>query len=190
MRILHGTKSVRLTYKIDATEYCLFSVASTSLQSDRRDDIENNLSSRIVNYIQRNPGAHLRDIKRNLDCGVGSLQYQLTQLEDDGVIHSIIKGNSKHFFTGDYTQDDSILLIFAHARNPVVHSIICECLDNPLTTKAELSRVIGVDISVVSYYVNILLQEDILEPIRVFGREKPVQVSHWAIESINHVDSV
>jgi predicted transcriptional regulator len=165
----------------------MFIVSSGTVVGERRELSEDQpLRKRIHAYVDSNPGVHLRDIKRNLDCAMGGLQYQLSQLEDEGIIKYIVKGNTKHFFIHDYCEDDRILLVMAHARNPIISEIIWSCVRENGLTRAELARKLGYDISVVSYYVNKLLTDDILKTIPVFGREKPLGVTDWAFESLHN----
>ena len=36
---------------------------------------------KTLNYISSNPGCHLRQIQRELDVSIGTVQYQLNKLE-------------------------------------------------------------------------------------------------------------
>ena len=42
----------------------------------------------IRDFIQRNPGSHLRRIKKELNISMGTVQYQLNRLENNGIITS------------------------------------------------------------------------------------------------------
>jgi DNA-binding MarR family transcriptional regulator len=45
--------------------------------------------SKVLVYIQQNPGCHLRRIKNEIGMSMGSVQYQLFRLEKRGRITSI-----------------------------------------------------------------------------------------------------
>ena len=46
----------------------------------------------IRDFIQRNPGSHLRRIKKELNISMGTVQYQLNRLEKNGIITSSKRG--------------------------------------------------------------------------------------------------
>lgn len=45
-------------------------------------------TERVLLFIQHNPGCHLRQIKRDLDMSMGTVQYHLNLLEKSGKISS------------------------------------------------------------------------------------------------------
>ena len=61
------------------------------------DDIQNN-AERILQFIQQNPGFHLRQIKRELNLSMGTIQYHLTLLEKNGKIISDKHALHRHYF--------------------------------------------------------------------------------------------
>ncbi|MHA1903680.1 MAG: winged helix-turn-helix transcriptional regulator [Candidatus Thorarchaeota archaeon] len=138
------------------------------------------LRERVVDEIAANPGIHLRELHRSLGCAMGALQYHLKHLEKDGLVSSLRNGNSRHFYSQDITPDEEIMRLMALARNPTIASILDEVLTKGRVTQAELSRTLLLDKSLISYYVSSLLKADVLNTVRVFGRERPVIMSSWA----------
>jgi DNA-binding MarR family transcriptional regulator len=138
------------------------------------------LRDRIVDEVATNPGIHLRELHRSIGCAMGALQYHIKILEDAGDVVSIRNGNVRHIFPADFSLEDRVLVLTAIARNPTVGLILSECVKNGQTTQAEISKVLDVDKSLVSYYTSSLLRADILRSIKVFGREKPVVLTDWA----------
>ncbi len=138
------------------------------------------LRDRIMEEVMNNPGIHLRELHRSIGCAMGALQYHLKHLENDGLLVSLRAGNVRHLFPQGYSTEERVLLLTALARNPTVSSILGECLKNGQTTQAEISRDLAVDKSLISYYTSSLLKADILQSIKVFGREKPVILTDWA----------
>ncbi len=143
------------------------------------------LREQILSVVALNPGIHLRELHRELGCAMGALQYHLRILEREGQIVSLRNGNSRHFFTPDFSSEERVQRLAAMARNPVVNSILSECAKNGLTTQAEISRSLNIDKSLVSYYVTGLLKAGVLNPVKVFGRERPVILSDWARSTID-----
>ena len=66
---------------------------------------------RILQYIQNNPGCHLRQIKRELTMSMGTIQYHLNLLEKQGKISSERKNLHKHYFPiGLFEQNEKDIL--------------------------------------------------------------------------------
>jgi predicted transcriptional regulator len=162
-------------------------ILGTVVADRRRDSRVTKLRDRVVEEISINPGIHLRELRRHLDCAMGALQYHLRNLEGDSIITAIKMGNSKHFFLIDYSNDESALELTAQLRNPKIQTIIQECMSNGRITQAELSRIMDLDKSLISYYVGGLVDADILKTIKVFGREKPLVLTEWASLAITQL---
>ena len=52
----------------------------------------------VIEYVGGHPGAHLREIKRGLKMGMGTIQYHLYTLEREGKIVSRRQGLRKRFY--------------------------------------------------------------------------------------------
>jgi len=167
------------------TPSTFFSLAVGTVVVDRRSEKhEPRLRDRVVNGIEMNPGIHLRELQRYIGCAMGALQYHVKHLETDGLIVSIRTGNSKHFFMSDFAQDDNVLTLTALSRNPTIQSILLEIVEKGRVTQADLSRTLELDKSLISYYSSALVKADVLNIVRVFGRERPVILSEWASSAI------
>lgn len=163
-----------------------FVIAIGTISIDRREDRKiQKLRERVLDEVVTNPGIHLRELHRTIGCAMGALQYHIRFLEQDGLVISLRNGNVKHLFAPGYSSDERIMLLTAMARNPTVGSILNECASNGQTTQAEISRVLSVDKSLISYYINSLLDANILRSVKVFGREKPVLLTEWARTAID-----
>ena len=164
----------------------LIVVALGTVSLDRtKDKREIPLREQILTEITLNPGIHLRELHREIGCAMGALQYHLRIMESEGQVVSLRNGNVRHLFTPDFTAEERVQRLAAMARNPVVSSILSECAKNGLTTQAEISRTLDVDKSLISYYVSGLLKADILNSVKVFGRERPVILTEWARDMID-----
>jgi hypothetical protein len=153
-----------------------------------RDRKEIKLRDRIVDEVGASPGIHLRELHRIIGCAMGALQYHLKNLEAVGEVVSIRIGNVRHIFPPDYSLEDRILVLTALSRNSTVGLILSECMKNGRTTQAEISKVLNVDKSLISYYTSSLLKADVLRSIKVFGREKPVVLTDWARSALVGLD--
>jgi len=156
-----------------------------TISVDAGEDKHDTLRARILHEIENFPGIHLRELRRHLDCAMGALQYHLSNLEEAGLVVSHRMGNTRHLFIDGFTSEGRNMELAALIRNPTVRSIIQQCLAESEITQAELSRVLSLDKSLVSYYVSSLLDADVVQKLKVFGREKPLIVKEWAAEAIS-----
>ncbi|MHA1576709.1 MAG: winged helix-turn-helix transcriptional regulator [Candidatus Thorarchaeota archaeon] len=167
------------------TPSSFFSLAIGTVVVDRRSEKHvPRLLDRVVNGIAVNPGIHLRELQRYVGCAMGALQYHVKNLETDGLVVTIKSGNSKHFFLSAFAQDDNVLTLTALSRNPTIQSILLELVDKGRVTQADLSRTLELDKSLISYYTSTLVKADVLNIVRVFGRERPVILTSWASSAI------
>ncbi|MHA1772187.1 MAG: winged helix-turn-helix transcriptional regulator [Candidatus Thorarchaeota archaeon] len=151
---------------------------------EKRSEKTASLRCRIITEISENPGIHLRELLRNVGCAMGALQYHLKNLEQTGVVVSIRSGNSKHFFMADFSSDTQVLQLAALLRNPTIHAIIDECKANGQVTQAHLSRMLSIDKSLISYYAMSLIDSGFLKIIPVFGRERPLALTEYAMSAL------
>ena len=52
----------------------------------------------VLEYVEVHPGAHLREVKRALNLGMGTVQYHLYTLEREGKVVSRRQGLRKRFY--------------------------------------------------------------------------------------------
>ncbi len=95
-------------------------------------------SARILEHIQENPGSHLRQIKRELDLAMGTVQYHLNLLEKQGKITSEKQNFHKYYFpAGLFEKNEKsilqilnqetareILLLILEKKNPTQTDIV------------------------------------------------------------------
>lgn len=176
-----GTSIVLGTGLLQSTHgpFIIVLAIGTVIAVAKQEERTSRLRERILDEVSSSPGIHLREMHRNLGCAMGALQYHLKQLEAQRFITSVKSGNSRHFFTSEFSPDEQVLRLTALIRNPIVSSILMQCLAGNRTTQADLSRLLSIDKSLVSYYVGHLIREDMLNTVPVFGREKPLVVTDW-----------
>ncbi len=160
-------------------------IAIGTIVADGRGDVKSKkLRDRIIEEIVQSPGIHLRELHRVLGCAMGALQYHITNLLNEGLIISFQSGNTRHFFSYDFAEDDNILQLASLIRNPTIKSIISQSMKHDRITQAELSRTLSLEKSLISYYANNLVDMGILKTIKVFGRERPLALMDWARDAI------
>lgn len=92
----------------------------------------------VLQFIQKNPGCHMRQIQRDLDMAMGTIQYHLSSLEEMGKIISERAESHRFYFPvgsfGDFernilkilNQDSAreILLFIIERKNPTQTDIV------------------------------------------------------------------
>ena len=118
----------------------------------------------IYNLIVDHPGCYLRSIKNKLGISMGSVQYHLDRLEKTGVISS-----SKRFYKSYFPAsikdglDKKILEVLSHERTREILLLIIE-YKSP--TQTQLSKIIGLSQTSVSWHCQRLLETKIIEEIK------------------------
>lgn len=166
----------------------IFTLSLATVVIDRKaEEKAPKLRDIIIFEILQNPGIHLRELQRSVECAMGALQYHLRNLEQSNDIISIKVGNSKHFFAADFSSNEQVLKLSALSRNPTIKTILGEVFEKGRVTQAELSRTMSLDKSLISYYTGSLLDAEILNTVRVFGRERPLVLTEWAHSTIQNM---
>jgi predicted transcriptional regulator len=129
------------------------------------DKIEGN-SNRVLSFIQKNPGCHLRQIKRELRMSIGTTQYHLDRLGKMGKISSTKNDFYKYYFpAGIFDQDQKYLLeILQQETTREILMIIIE-QQNPIQT--DIVRRIGISAAAVNWHIRRLIDSKIIDEVRV-----------------------
>ena len=92
----------------------------------------------ILNFIQQNPGSHLRKIKKELNISMGTVQYQLDRLEKSGLITSSKRGFYRYYFDVEIKGfDKDILEILSHET---LRQIILFIIEQKDPSQSEIVR--------------------------------------------------
>lgn len=118
----------------------------------------------IINYINRNQGCHLRELKKDLRLSMGSVQYYLDKLEKDGKITSIRSGLYKyHFSIGTETKEISLIQVLKH-NTP--REILFYILNNKNPTQIEIAFYLDISQPTVHWHLKKLIELGIIEEVR------------------------
>ena len=118
---------------------------------DRTPQPENNSTDKILRYIQDKPGCHLRQLKEDLDLGMGTVQYQLYGLEKSGKISSARRGLYKHYFpVGMLDKEKDILKVLSQETAREILMFVIE-RGNP--AHADISESIMISSASVSWHM-------------------------------------
>jgi DNA-binding MarR family transcriptional regulator len=129
----------------------------------------------IFGYIKGNPGAHLREISRDLNINLSTLRYHLDYLEDKGLIKSQKENNLKLYFaSGELEPKERMLAPLLRQKR--FRDIILIILASPESTSSQIADRLLMHPSTASKYINILEDRGMLSHKKV-GREKRYHVN-------------
>jgi predicted transcriptional regulator len=124
-------------------------------------DLEGN-TDKVLRFIQEKPGCHLRQIQKELDISVGSVQYQLARLEEMRKITSARRGSYKFYFQSRIFKDNekNILQVLSQETARKVLMFIIE-RKNP--THKDIVKSIGISAPSVNWHVGRLIALKLIE---------------------------
>ena len=122
-----------------------------------------NLTSRaiIYEYISDNPGVHLRNICRSLGISMGSTQYHISQLVENGLIECFDDSKYKRFFLIRKFSDFEKKLL-SHLRRPTVYRILKILSKDICCSHMELASTIGVSSQAITWQMKRLIDDQII----------------------------
>lgn len=129
---------------------------------------------KIFNFIQNNPGLHLRRIERDLAINIGTLRHHLRYLEKNHLITSKMDNNLKIYYASGKMgkQDKEISSILQQKR---FRDIILTIILKPGITPTNLSEELLLKLPTLSKYLKILEDRDLII------HEKVVREKHYFV---------
>ena len=129
----------------------------------------------IFNYILDNPGAHLREISRDLNIYLSTLRYHLDYLEEKKLITCQKENNLKLYFASgklDLTEKNLAPLL----RQKRFRDIVLVVLESPGVTSSQIADRLSMHHSTASKYITILEDHKIMSHEKD-GREKKYHIN-------------
>ncbi len=139
-----------------------------------KNELEIGNVDRILQFIQENPGCHLRLIKRDLDVSIGTVQYHLANLEKIGKITANRYGLYKYYFPVgifEKSQKDLLQVLSQETTREILMFVIEQ--KNP--TQKDIVRRIGISSAAVNWHIRRLIGLNIIYEIRE-GKYKRYQL--------------
>lgn len=125
----------------------------TGSTSDRDPELELESRRAIYQHVSDNPGVHFRSLLADLDYAKGTLQYQLRQLQNRGLLEVSDDGKyTRYYPAGSFDEADQAVmnaLRREYARRIVAHLAV----EGGLST-TELSDRLGRSPSTVSWHLS------------------------------------
>ncbi len=114
--------------------------------------------------ITQNPGISLRGISRASGLAMGSTQYWLRILLQENEIEVFSYGKSNHYFERDQEYSTNERILYALLQNKRIYAILDVLNSSPsVKTQKDLCIELGYNKSLLSYYMKILKNHQIVE---------------------------
>lgn len=128
-------------------------------------DEPNSNAIKVLQFIQDNPGCHLRHIKREVKMSMGTVQYHLNLLEKQGKIISESQNFHKYYFpVGLFQQDEREILKVLNQET--AREIIMIILEKINPTQAEIARHVGIAPASINWHLKRIEDTGLIEHIQ------------------------
>lgn len=136
---------------------------------------------RILQFIQNNPGCHLRKIKEMIQISRGTVQYHTDRLEKMGRITSTPSGLHKHYFPVGVFQNNEkeILQILSQETT---RQILMFIVEQKSPTQTDIVNSVGISASSVNWHMRHLIEFKLVEEIKE-GKYKRYQLQDRKVSS-------
>lgn len=119
-------------------------------------DDQNN-TDKILQFIEQNPGCHLRQIKRELKISMGTLQYHLNLLEKNGKIISDKHSLHRHYFrVGLFSGNERNLLKILNKETE--RDILMYIIEHKNPTQMDIAKAIQISAPSINWHINNLVK--------------------------------
>lgn len=138
-------------------------------------------AEKIWQFIQANPGCHLRKIKDMVHISQGTVQYHTDRLEKNGKITSTRSGLYKHYFPIGVFQNNEkeILQILSQET---IRQILMLIVEQQAPTQTDIVNSIGLSASSVNWHMKRLIDFRLVEEIKE-GKYKRYQLQDRKVSS-------
>lgn len=137
-------------------------------------DESQDTSTKLLYFVQENPGCHLRGIKRGMALSMGTVQYHLGKLEKSGKITSTRRGLYKYYFAAGVFHDNEkeILEILTHET---AREILMFIIERKSPNQIDIVNEMNISTASVSWHLKRLINLRIIDEIKE-GKYKKYQL--------------
>jgi predicted transcriptional regulator len=130
----------------------------------------------IYDFVVSSPGTHLREVQRQVNLPLGTVEYHLKYLVEREMLVEKADGNYKRYYpVGLYGSVDKQLLSLL--RQEIPRRVVMKLLLNPGINFKVLSEGFPVSASTLSYHLSKLLEGDVVRKVKK-GRESLYYVNN------------
>jgi predicted transcriptional regulator len=120
---------------------------------------------RIYEHVRRVPGLHLRQIQRDLEMPMGTLEYHLHQMEKGGLLVTREDGRFKAFYPNEHLDRRDRDFLY-YLRQEMPRRIALEVVDQPGISFQELVQRLPIGASTLSFHLKKLRAGSLVEERR------------------------
>nr|MDO8118807.1 winged helix-turn-helix transcriptional regulator [Candidatus Sigynarchaeota archaeon] len=126
-----------------------------------QDILANPLRSKIIEYITKNPGSHVRDIRRAMNIDNAESAWHLKMLEKFAFLRSKRFGKFLAYYPANLAESayDEILCMI---RQDTTYRILYDVFSTPNTSLSEISQRLVMNPSTVQYHIDKLLKLNVI----------------------------
>jgi len=122
--------------------------------------LENEHRRTIYNYVKENPGLHMRELQRQLDIPLSTLEYHLDYLEKKDILSQEDDRRYCRYFSEEHTEEEKTLL--SALRQKRLREIILLVLSDGNLCFKDLIKDVSIAESTLSHYLKLLTEREIL----------------------------
>lgn len=122
----------------------------------------------IFKAIESNPGIHFRELKRKMDYSVGTLQYHVRYLKEARLIEEEAGDYTRYYPRREFREVEKKVL--DALRRKYTRRALIYLLTYPGSTHGDLVEALGKAPSTISWHLNKLKEEDLLDEKREGGK--------------------
>ena len=143
--------------------------------------LEVGIRQKLFTLISESPGIHFRDAQRRTESSTGNLTYHLDCLVKAGLLTTVRDGKYLRYyaFTEKSTEEKRILEM---ARRKTDRNILLLLLQNETNTNEELSKILNLSPSTISWHIKKLIETNILS-VKAEGRRVFYSVNNQELVS-------
>jgi predicted transcriptional regulator len=148
-------------------------------------DVENDqpgeTTEKILQFVQNNPGCHLRKIREMIHISQGTVQYHTDRLEKMGKITSTRSGLYKHYFpVGVFRNNEKEILQILNQET--ARQVLMFIVEQQAPTQTDIVNSIGISASSVNWHLKRLIEFKLVEEIKE-GKYKRYQLQDRKVSS-------
>ena len=127
---------------------------------DRGGEPESSTANRIYRFISENPGCHLRQIRKELRLGMGTVQYHLYKFERAGRITSTRRSFHRYYFPAGMLDNEKDILQVLNQET--AGEILLFIIENGSPTNKDISTKFRITSSSVNWHMRRLIDLELI----------------------------
>jgi predicted transcriptional regulator len=138
-------------------------------------------AERVLQFIQNNPGCHLRKIKEMIQISHGTVQYHTDRLEKIGRITSNRSGLYKHFFPVGVFQNNEKEILQVLGQE-TARQVLMFIMEQHAPTQTDIVNSIGISAASVFWHIKRLIELRLINEVKE-GKYKRYQLHDREVSS-------